>query len=401
MKLISWGRAALMVALCASVASATSTKEGGSSGPSSFDSDMQQAELASYNSCGSDSCGTDCCDAGGWGLAGLMNRPIQIIAGAEYLYARADFSEAQSYVENNSVTGTTTFHQYDFDYNSSYGFFGGFNLCDCGGQVLFNFRRLTSDANFSAFDSSTIDNFGPYEVDGRIDGYADADLKSYDLSFAKTIPLGCPLVCGGCGDSCCGDSCCGDECCGDGCCGGGSGGCGCGWCPAWDIQWSGGVRFASVNWNRGLTAFDQNSTVNPQPVIDSYNTSMNFDGFGGRVGLLGRRYIGRRGLFSLYAKGDWSLLVGEIDIVNTVTNQAGPAFAQTTCTHLVPVTEIELGGTVHLGCHASASAGYFWAAWHDLGMRDQYDFNQFQIQGFDDANILGWDGLFARVQVNF
>ncbi len=80
---------------------------------------------------------------------------------------------------------------------------------------------------------------------------------------------------------------------------------------------------------------------------------------------------------------------------------SGSAFHRSTCEHIVPVTEIELGGTVHIGCNANISAGYFWSAWHDLGMRETYDFAQFQLSHYDDANILGWDGLFVRGEVAF
>ena len=66
------------------------------------------------------------------------------------------------------------------------------------------------------------------------------------------------------------------------------------------------------------------------------------------------------------------------------------------------VTEIELGGSTHLGAHATLSAGYFWSAWHDLGMSPTTNFgNAFQISHYDDANILGWNGLFGRVEVAF
>jgi hypothetical protein len=116
---------------------------------------------------------------------------------------------------------------------------------------------------------------------------------------------------------------------------------------------------------------------------------------------LGRRYFGRRGLFSVYGKGDWSILWGEMETNVAVTNVAGTAFILNAADRIVPVTEIELGGTAHLGSRASLSAGYFWAAWHDLGMRDTYSFTQFQLSHYDDANILGWDGFFARAEVTF
>lgn len=340
---------------------------------------------------GSPSTASSSCSAGGMGgaMGGLLNRPIQLVFGAEYINARANFSDALSFVEQDLVNGGETWHCFDFDYNSSYGFYGGVYLPDCGGSVLFNFRRLSSSADTAANSTNNINIFGPFEIDDNIRGHADVDLKTYDLSFAKTIPLGCPLECG-CGKLC-GDTC--DDTCCDGSCGQG-----CGWCPAWDITWMGGLRFADANWSRGLTAFDP---LNNNAVIDGYRTTMNFNGFGGRLGLMGRRYLGRRGLVSLYARGDWSVLLGDVEIETLVTNQAGTAFNRKDCEQIIPVTEIELGGSVHLGSHSTLSAGYFWAAWHDLGMSETYHFDQFQVSHFDDANILGFDGLFARVEVAF
>jgi hypothetical protein len=129
---------------------------------------------------------------------------------------------------------------------------------------------------------------------------------------------------------------------------------------------------------------------------------LNFDGFGGHIGLLGRRYLGKRGMFSVYGRGDLSVLFGNVDIQRTTTNLGGISTLSTTNDITVPVTEVELGGSAHLGSHVTASAGYFWAAWHDLGMSPTYSFQQqIQFSHFDDANILGWNGLFGRVEVAF
>ena len=326
---------------------------------------------------------------------GLMRRPLQFFFGADYIYARASFSEALAYIDQDAIAGGENYVEYNFDYNSSYSLYGGVRLPDCGGAIVFNFDRYQSDADFLAQDnpSSTSTNiFGPFEVDapqgGTLQGTASVDLKSYDLGFEKTIPLGGPL--GYC-DTPCGDGTCDDGYCGADACGGG-----CGRCPAWDITWSAGVRFADVDWSRGATAFDANSIF-----VDRYNTRMTFQGAGARVGLEGRRYFGRRGLFSLYAKGDWSLLVGDMDLETLVTNQAGTAFHRNGGRRVIPVTEIEAGGTLYIRDRVQLSAGYFISAWHDLGMREEYDFNKFQINSFDDANILGFDGFFARAEMAF
>ncbi len=321
---------------------------------------------------------------------GLVNRPLQIFMGAEYIYARASFSQALAYVDQDVIAGGEDFVEYDFDYNSSYSFYGGVRLPDCGGAIVFDFDRYRSDASFLAQDNpsnTSVNIFGPFEVDapqgGTLQGSASVDLKSYDLGFEKTIPLGGPL---GCSDTVCGDSL------SDDCCGGSRRG----WCPAWDITWSAGLRFADVDWSRGATAFDANSNF-----VDSYSTRMRFRGAGARVGLEGRRYFGRRGTFSLFARGDWSLLVGDMDIETLVNDGINTAFLRNSARRVIPVTEIEAGGTFQVRNNIRLSGGYFISAWHDLGMREEYDFNQFQISSYDDANILAFDGFFARAEIGF
>ncbi len=356
--------------------------------------------------CGGGSCGSSCgSGSGGLGLgAGLVDRPGQFFAGAEYIYARASFSEALAYVINdaNDPQGGQEYVEYDFDYNSSYRFYGGYRFCDCSAEIVFNFARYRSEADFNIQDTSTLSTetiLGPFEINapdgGFLQGEADVDIQSYDIGIARTIPLGSPLCGGGsgCGDTCCGDGGCCD--CGDAC----GSGCGC-WCPAWDITWSAGARFADVSWARGQQGIFANGNIDA-----TSRTRLNFEGAGARIGLLGRRYIGRRGLASIYAKGDLSILVGDMDIrtdTQEVANQ-DPLLRshENSARRVIPVTEIEAGMTAHLGNHISLSSGYFLAAWHDLGFRDTYDYGQFQLSHYDDANILGFDGFFARAEVAY
>ncbi|MEQ8211351.1 MAG: Lpg1974 family pore-forming outer membrane protein [Lacipirellulaceae bacterium] len=406
MRLKRWGTAALALCLCIT-GMAQAQQQGGREYQTADAVIDENVDLASYNDCNT-GCSVDgCSSCGGDGgmLGGIMDRPLMLIAGAEYIYARANFSQALSYIENDTVNNVVTFNQYDFDYNSSYGFYGGIADCCCGGAIIFDFQRLRSDAVFGPISDDTaagIVNIVPFEVNppanGFTNGFASVDLQSYGASFQKTIPLGSPLcadTCCDCGDTCCGDDCCGDSCCGDSCCGSG---CGCGWCPAWDLTWRGGIRWANVDWSRGANAFD--TTTGTAVADDSYVTQLDFEGFGFRTGLEGRRYFGRRGRFSVFAGGDISVLLGDINIRTTVVDGGTPSVFQDSCTHIVPVTEVEMGGTYHIGCHASITAGYFFSAWHDLGMRDEYETN-LQMSHYDDANILGFDGLFARAEVAF
>ena len=248
--------------------------------------------LVSYNSydsgngcdsgCSSQGCTT--CSSGsrggysGFDLGtGLLDRPGQFFAGAEYIYARASFSEAHSYLLADTGSDTLAqFMEYDFDYDSSYRFYGGYQFCDCGGGITFDYARYRSSAGFSATEGPNQEFLTPYEIEAEgpgnetLSGNASVDIDSYGLSFSRTIPLGSPLASAGCdcGGSC--DNSCG---CGDAC--------GC-WCPAWDITWSAGLRFAEVGWSRNTLStinavFNQNG---------SGSTSLNFEGAGGSCWLI-------------------------------------------------------------------------------------------------------------------
>ena len=122
--------------------------------------------------------------------------------------------------------------------------------------------------------------------------HADVDVKSFDLEFAKTIPLGGG---GGCE---CGDPCgCGDAC-----------GSGCG-CPAWDVTWSGGFRFADVDWNRTYTAVDDDEFVTTEAV-----STMDFRGGGLRVGLGRSPLLLRQWLHERVLQGRYLAALGRCTI---------------------------------------------------------------------------------------
>jgi len=370
---------------------------------SSFDADgFDNSELDGYLVDETYDSSCDSFSEGGAGLSlggRLGSRPGQFFFVGEYIYARASLSQALAYIvsDPNDPQGGQEFVEYDFDYQSSYRFSGGYRLCDCGGEIVFNFARFRSEAGFNVQDTSGSPNsvlFAPYEVaapgdNGILTGNSSIDLKSYDLGFSKTIPSGSPL--GDCYDSCC-DS---------------------GWCPAWDFTWSAGLRFAQVNWARNNASFE--SQANGGDAAQAARTQLDFEGAGARVGMLGRRYIGHKGFMSVYAKGDLSLLVGNMNIRTDSSDDAGqdpPPFERVHSNsgrRMIPVTEIEAGATAHLGPNLQLSAGYFLSAWHDLGFRDEYNYpgpaggggGGFQLAGYDDANILGFDGFFARAEISY
>lgn len=351
----------------------------------------------SCNTCGDTGCDGMCWHRGGLysNLFGSVCPPGRIFVTADYLHVRANFSEAIAYLDQTDDTqqgvGTDEFHDLDFQYESSYRFGGGYRLCGCGEEVRFQFTRLSSFAD----DVAPSGLFLPYEVSSPPNGqttiHADVDVKSYDVEFAKTIPLG--------GSTCCD---CGDPCgCGTGVgCGAGCGNC----CPAWDVTWSGGFRFADAGWSRTYTATNTNQFVTTQAV-----SVMDFRGGGVRLGLEGRRYFFGNGCLSVFLKGDLSLLLGDVDLqaVRTNDDPTTPDSPDTTNTQtfhtrqIIPVTEIETGLTGHITRNASLTTGYLFSAWHDLGFRDEFAFPTLMETRYDDGNILGFDGFFARLEVAY
>jgi hypothetical protein len=367
-----------------------------------------------YNSgayCGEPQCDDGCCNACGgfgcegmcWDRGGLCSQfgvvcpPGRYYVTADYVYIRANFSEAVAFLEQiddqQQGVGSDEFHELDFQYESSYRVGGGYRMGGCNEEIRFMFTRLSSFAN----DVAPLGSFVPYEVSAPPGGetliHADVDIKSYDLEFAKTIPLG--------GQASCGDACgggdpwggigCGDAC-GD-CCG----------CPAWDLTWTGGLRFADAGWNRTYTAVDADEfiTTNAVSVLD-------FRGGGLRLGLEGRRYFFPNGCMSLYLKGDLSLLLGDVDVQAVrITDDPSTPDPDTTNSQtfesreIIPVTEIETGLTGHITCNTSVTTGYMYSAWHDLGFRDEFNFPTLMETHYDDANILGFDGFFARLEVAY
>jgi hypothetical protein len=303
---------------------------------------------------------------------------------ADYLYVRASFSEAIAYYEEVDdgigVQGNIA-HELNFEHQSSYRIGGGYRLNCCDEEVRFMFTRLSSGANTVAPQGSIV----PYEVigpDGPTFIDADVDVKSFDLDFRKTIPLGGAQCCE-CSDSC--DPCgCGDACCAPS-------------CPAWDITWSGGLRFADVDWNRYyVTNFSDGE------IFRDADSSLDFKGGGPRVGLEGRRYFGKDGWCSAYLKGDISILLGQMhQEVRQVRELGDVLFLEAQGRRIIPVTELEAGGSIQLTKASRFSAGYLFSAWHDLGFRDQFELQTLVESQSDDANILGFDGLFVRLEVGY
>jgi hypothetical protein len=343
---------------------------------------------------GDDYCADNSCYTGSnCGASRSARASGQCFVTADYLYVRSSFSEAVEFMEVDSSTpglNDRTINQFEFDYESSFRVGGGYRLCECGDEIRFVYTRLSSSAEDQQdFDTDII---VPFEVVAEPGGQylfdADVDINSYDLTYSKTIPLG--GNCCDCGDACggqCGNGC--GDCCAAPC------------CPAWDVTWSGGIRVADAEWQRTYTALGATDNL-----VNNAVTRMDFDGVGGKVGMEGRRYFFSGGWLSVYMKGDISLLYGDLEFETVRTEEGGSVPDQiirqaTSNQQLIPVTEIEAGLSSQVSCHGRISAGYLLSAWHDLGFRDEFQLdNVFPLQ-YDDGNILGFDGFFARLEYAF
>jgi len=351
--------------------------------------DCSGASCDTCSSCGScEGCGTGCCGSEGG----------QWFATADYLAVRAHFSDALAFVtqvDTNTTPSTTTqhFNQIDFERESSFRVGGGYRLCGCGEEIVFNYTKLRSSGDDFAqavpgtgttilfpFDQQAL-NINTGQT-GTV--HASVDMNSYDLDCRKTIPFG------GCCSSC-GDACEGGNGCGGGCCKAA--------CPAWDITWSGGIRAADGNWDRNYFLNDpQTPTLNTDTRV-----GLDFEGVGPRIGLEGRRYYGRDGWLSVFVKGNISLLWSDIKVTTRQETFIPAAENVTTeilkVQEIVPVTEMEAGVSAALTCHSTFSAGYLLSAWHDLGYRGEpVRANVALNTTYDDANILSFDGFFARME---
>ncbi len=224
----------------------------------------------------------------------------------------------------------TTFVPLDFNYNSSYRFGGGYRMSSCGDEIRFMFTRFNGDASAVAFPGDIVPHGADPPPDGRTLIDADVDVKTYDLECVKIIPLGGRCG-GGCGDAC-------GDCCGKS-------------CPAWDIGWSGGIRWADASWDRSYVAFDDTDF----PVTD-VRSGMDFprrrysDG-PGRPSLLWFS----DGWLSVYSKGNVSLLLGDVDIDTVRESDDGNTVVRQSFSNrqLIPVFDLEAGLTAQVTCHTA------------------------------------------------
>jgi hypothetical protein len=325
------------------------------------------------------------CEHGGRRWLALRDR---VTGGAEYLLLRPSFSNATALYETTS-SGMENFSQrainHDFGYASGLRAFVGYRLND-DWMVRFGYTSIVAS---SSAVGGTAGNWGtgngtgfvgPYNTSALVAGQSirsslGADLALYDLELAGRLnPDRCPP---------------------------GSGG------SRWEAAGAVGLRFADASVNSHVFN-DQTNPIGGERFV-FVDTSRGFQGVGPRLGIQGRRYLGAKARWSIFASGAAALLVGSydnIDVRTTVGSDQNFAQQQTGGAIVVPNLDLSLGATWQLSQRTSLSAGWLLMYFDDLGYSEQIP----TIQDPDSILLtlvpltkssLTYDGFFFRLTHNF
>jgi hypothetical protein len=332
----------------------------------------------------------DCCSLG------PMQRGMWY-ASVDYLLLRPRISQnvaevrrhvvSNSDVIPNTLTYTDDSVEFNFPYQSGFRASLGYRLLDCGGDIQVTYWRMSASASFhndgpvvTGTDDDLLlfaqlkNNPGP---GGFLSGSAGVTANIFDVDFAKCISMGGPQ--GEC-DAC--------------------------FCPRWDLRWSAGARIADISrFDNNTATTPSTATELPTDTITTGSIDARFVGAGPRIGVQGRRYFGCNGFLSLYAKASQALLIGDFRMRRETTSPGDEQIQTATFiqndrySRMIPVTDIEVGGSWQIAPYTFVSAGYFFQCWWDLGFGETVLGTNFGP--LDTANILGFDGLFVRGEIIF
>lgn len=335
--------------------------------------------------CGECSAGVDCdrCDRR-W-----LSFRDRVTVGAEYLLLRPSFSNATALYETTTSTqgGFRLSQQainHDFGYASGLRGFVGYRLSD---DWMIRFGYTSIFANTSAVGGTSTGNWGggngtgfvgPYNTSALVAGQSirsslAADLALYDLELAGRLnPDRCGPASGG---------------------------------SRWEAAGAVGLRFADTSVNSNV--------VNDQTALGQGNlllvdTSRGFQGVGPRLAIQGRRYLGAKARWSVFASGAAALLVGSsenIDVRTTV-DSVSPNVQQQRAggTLVVPNLDLSLGTTWQVTQRTSLSAGWLLMYFDDLGYSEQISTvvatTQPDLVPLTKSSLT-YDGFFFRLTHNF
>lgn len=330
--------------------------------------------------CGPGGCGDRC----GGGISDCV--PCNYFAlngwyiGADYVNARANFSDPAAILVRNVSNGGLNFHDetvpYETGYQSTYRLNAGYRWGACGESINFSYFGFSDNTFVDTPEiNANVVAAGPFALNCNPGEHLrtglDVQANVYDLNYSKRIPI-CTSNCDPCS------------------CGGG--------CPPWAITWSAGVRFGRLDLTSPTQLFDVNRVL-----VNDALSEVTFSGAGPQIAIEGRRYLGDCARWSVYSKGSMSLLLGQYDVEQQLLDLRTNALARQEFhyTRIVPVIDLEIGLSRQLGKKTLLTAGYFMQCWIDastVNNLNQPGVGQLAPANVDDANMTMFDGFMLRLE---
>jgi hypothetical protein len=307
------------------------------------------------------------CGSTGMGLGG--DRAGRFVVGADFLLVRPTFSEAIAFARGVQTPTSLVTRQeaLEFDHEPAFRIHGGYTRITAqtdvdgvvngpGSFIVDPFGAVVGQVTIidpaNALFGQTLPGALGLPVADRIDTVAEVELNVFDVGLRREVPLQS---------------------------------------QAWGMQWSAGARLADVNQYYASRVSAGGVTISQGEYF------VDFRGAGPRMGLTLER---RGGLGAIFASGHGSMLLGSYDM--TFGASPAPGFVagqEQHMTRMIPVTELEVGARVSPMSNFNLSAGYLFHSWFDLGTSGGRFAGLFT--GQEDANIMSFDGLFARGELSF
>ena len=312
----------------------------------------------------------------------MSGRRWTVIAGGEGLLLRPHFSQATGLVKSTITqnANNTLLRQDLINFNPGYqGAFRaylGFQDGACGDEIRFSyfnyngadtlFGTATANTQYCDFLCNTTPNPGD-----SVSTHFNLGANLWDLDCVR--PFFATSQC----QNPCGPT-----------------------CHPWDLRWFAGFRMAYINHN--ITSFVTDAS-SPNGIFSQASAGNKFTGFGPRLGLQGRKFFGRDWRWSVYGKGAGSLLVGNVyqDVISSTTSSGLPTATELVSrnSRIIPVAELELGGTWRVLPRLAVSGGWMLMSFWDLGLQETGSVGA--SPGLDTSNILSFDGFFVRGELAF
>ena len=296
-------------------------------------------------------------------------------AAQEYLLLRTHFSEALAFARIRDSVGAGGFErsvraeELDFDYESSFRSVLGYHWNDCT-DIRFTYWHLDVDTRVNGtagVGETIVDPYGGYALTGQdISATAAVKMNVYDLEVVRPVEFRRPNL---------------------------------------GLDYSAGLRFADVEQFSGATV------RNAGAIASAGQFEAEFFGVGPYFTVAGELTAPRRKRFSLLAKSGMALLVGQYDVSTQMRVPGVMSGGQEADrTRMVPVAEAELGGEFRATDYLTFSAGWLFQGWWNIGASGgTFDLENTPLAatgdaafvGTDDSDIMSFDGLFLRAELEF